>query len=259
MQNINAKLDAMNIRKPNTDAEHIAMYGWDTLIWTKKSENEDFAVIGSANLFDAREKKHEILKTNDFPLANGKVPQILGLAVKTNIRPADLKNLLPFENNSRISVNIEDTDYSDLPIAHLLQYNRVAVGSNGSIYDITSEVEQLASDPVSPSANQVWYNTTTGQLKIRKGTVNVILPSEIWDNNLVFLKPGDFTALIQPIDPPHQGTTRFQFKPGVQNMITASVEEYGAKFGAGVVDSIDSPVFYLQIMWVGDVIRAKKR
>lgn len=258
MSTIYNQMDEATKRPQNAVADDILYYGWDTIIFKKNSDNEDYAYLKKSSLFNASDKKSDILKTNDFPMEGGRLAQIIGLSVTHNIVPENEANIVPFEIASYLTLNVDDVDYSHIPLKTLLTYNRVPLGKKERVDGFVNQFESRTDDPASPSANQVWFRSDLNKLYVRKGSVNVPVDFESQTRFEVLPKGGEWTKLLKPIEPPHQGKFKMNFEP-VSNIKTASVEKYGHKFGAGIVDSIDSPVFFIQVMYVAQLIRAKTR
>jgi len=253
-------IENLNQRPADAIAEDIQIFGHDTLIFKKKSETEDYAIINGSKFFNPADKKSEILKTNDFPLENGRVAKILGLNIIHNIVPADMSQLTPFEIGSLLKVNIEDTDYSSIPLQFLLRYSRVPVGKRTMNGNIINQVQNLSSDPGVPASNEIWYNTTTKQLKYKPASSSpILIDYATTEIDKLTEKGGSYSMLPRPIDPPHIGKIRFDFVSGVPSLQTNSVEKYGHRFGAGVIDNVDSPVFFIQLQYFGVLIRTKTR
>lgn len=249
-------LDQMTNMPSNANGERILVYGHDTIVF-KAVDGENYAIIEDRPLFDKTETKNKVLKTNDFPLQAGRVAKIIGLRADHNIKFAERRDILAFEQFAQITVNIEDKDYSNIPLFDLLPYNRVDSGSYTSYQDLLNKVTQLSTDPGTPATGQLWYNTTTGLLKYNSAGGVVVIPQETAEQFNVLALDTKFKQLGRPIDPPHDGKIDLGFKSALKDKRTDDITVYGQKFGGNIVEG-NPPVMYVKISWVGELIRTAR-
>jgi|GEM_PF-4150404 len=252
------RLDEISNMPAGAIAEDVMWYGHDTIILKNISSTSPYAVLDSANLFLYGSGKHQALQTNSFPLDSGRIASIQALRVTHNIKFEDPEGLNLFEEFARLKVKIEDKDYTDIPIFDLLPYNRVNVGESSNYNELINSVQQVATDPVAPEDNEIWYNTATGLLKMFNGTSAVVIPHEFRTQYSALALNGKFKALGQPIDPPHSGKIELVFDPKIKELKTKDATKYGSKFGAGIVDAEDTRVFWIKIAWYGKLIRTTR-
>lgn len=241
----------------NSVAERVLWYGHDTIFFKGSGSNNN-AVITKQNLFDPTITKNRALRTDTFPLTSGRVIRILGLRVTHNLKFKDPNDLVLFEEFAKITLNIENKDYTDLPIFDLLPYNRVNQGAKISYKELLSQVNQVASDPGTPGTNQIWFNTTTGLLKMNTSGGVIVIPDNVVENYNVLALNQKFKQLGNTIDPPHNGQITLAFDPVIQNKETDDITKFGYKFGGSLIDSNDSPVMWIKVSYVSEIIRPVK-
>lgn len=239
-------------RQPDQNAEKIPVYGYDTLLFAKDGNN-DYAVIKRQQIFNPADKKLEHLKSNDFPLLDRPIT-ITGMSVTHNIKLSEPKRLPAFEQLAKIKVNINDVDYSDIPLATLLRYNRIPVGSETAAWDIISKVSNVATDPVSPADGQVWYNTASKELKLYvNSTVGKVVLNAVQEElNALQEKGGNYSVLADEIDLPVNGKIKLTFDPSLENLVTTSI----AKDGVDIAND-GNKYFYIIIAYFGYVVRER--
>lgn len=196
------EFDAMSQQPENAKAERVLLYGHDTIVLKQISDTDDFAVIGKELIFD-RSYKHNVLKTNSFPLESGRLAKIIGMRVSTNLKFDNAGDELAFYEYAQIKVNIEDKDYSPIPLVDLIPFN------------------------FTPANTYVG-----GEQKYKK--------------------------LAQAIIPPHDGKITLEFDPQLKNVKTDAVSTNGTKFGANIVDQTDSPVYWIKISYVAELLRSTR-
>ncbi len=241
----------------NAVAERVLWYGHDTIYFKGSGANNN-AVLTKQNLFDPTITKHRVLRTDTFPLTSGRVLKILGLRVTHNLKFENPNDLALFEEYAKITLNIENKDYTDLPVFDLLPYNRVNQGSQSSYKELLSQVNQVATDPGTPGTNQIWYNTTTGLLKMNTAGGVIVIPDNVVENYNVLALNQKFKQLGNTIDPPHNGYIEITFDPVIENKKTADISKFGDKFGGSLIDSSDSPVMWIKVSYVAELIRTVK-
>lgn len=250
---MNNELNKLTDMPADSVAEKIFYYGHDTILFPAGSGGN--AILESKPLFNATDKKSKVFKTNDFPLSSGRVARILGLRFTHNFVFAENADLIAFEEFATIKQNIEDKDYSGIPVFDLLPYNRVNSGKISSYREFINSIQQVATDPVAPADHETWYNTDTGLVKYFNGTSNVVIPQQFVEQYQVLALNGKFKSLGKPIDPPHDGQIDFTFEPGLKDAVLLNVAANGTKFGANIYDSSDSPLFWGKVSWYGELIR----
>jgi len=245
-------LDTFGKRQADQNIERIPFYGFDTLLFAQEGTN-DYAVIKRQKIFNPSDKKSDHLKTNDFPLFQ-RACTITGMSAVHNISFPNPTKLAAFENLAKIKVNINDVDYSDIPLSTLLRYNRVPVGSEAAAFDIISKVPNLAADPASPANNEIWYNTTTKQLKLYAGASvgTVILNSTVQELNSLQYKGGNYSVLQEEIKMPEGGKISLTFDPSLENLITDSINKYGSE-----IANDGKKYFYIIISYFGFIDRER--
>jgi len=236
-------------------AERTFWYGHDTILLKNISSSDKFAIIEKEEIFKRNSGKSRALQTNAFPLESGRIAQILGLRVDHNITFADDRQLAAFEQYAMIDVEVEDKSYSPIPILDLLPYNRTVTGGKTSYRELLTNIPNVATDPTTPETNDIWYNTTTGLLKVKIGSAVKVIPQTVAENFNVLALNGKYKALFSPIVPPHDGKIEFDFDPLLKGIKTADATIFGTTFGKGIVDDANTPVFYIKVSWFGEIIR----
>lgn len=248
------EFDALTSTPADAKAERVLWYGHDTVI-IKKEEGENYGILRAEQLFNNNDKKNSIFRTNVFPLTSGRVVKIIGLRVTHNIKFANNSDIVAFEEFAKIGVKVENKEYSNIPVFDLLPYNRVQGGTVSKMSDIISSVNNVDTDPVAPADNEIWYNTTSGLLKMKTATNVIVIPTETAENYNLLALNQKFKQLGQAIVPPHNGLIELEFDPSLKDAKTDNINVYGQKFGSGIVDGADSPIMWVKIAYVGELIR----
>lgn len=216
-----SNLEQVGRMKGNTPIEDLSYYKWDTLLF-KGSGVGSTAILKKQQLFTSPLKNSKLLQNEAVPLPKGKAYSIKYMRATTNIVLLDPQQHWAFEQFSRITFNIGDVNYSDIPLSHILTFNRVAWGG-------IQEIGGLA-----PTINPV-YNMATP-------------------------KDGSFVKLPSPIVFPEQERMEIFFEPGGADIETASSAVYGTKFGTGIVEpNADDAYFFIKFDFLGTELRERSR
>lgn len=248
------EFDALTSTPADAKAERVLWYGHDTVI-IRKEDGENYGILRAEALFDNTIQKRKPFRTNVFPLTSGRVVKIIGLRVTHNIKFANDSDIVAFEEFANLGVKVENKEYSDIPLFDLLPYNRVQGGAVSKMSDIISSVNNVDTDPVAPADNEIWYNTTTGLLKMKTATNVIVIPTETAENYNLLALNQKFKQLGQAIVPPHNGLIELKFDPSLVDAKTDNIDVYGQRFGNGVVDGANSPIMWVKIAYVGELIR----
>lgn len=206
-----------NIGKRNIGAvaERISNYEWDTITYTGASG----ATVTNQDLFIAPKKTSPILQSNAFPLGIGRAMKLTGLHIEHNLRFANPQTLHAFESFSRLTFNLDDVDYSPLPIGYFLSYNRAAFAFN----------EKLSTTPVD-----------TNFLAMPKGGNFTRLPRPI-----IIPETGNLRMTFVP--------------GGAFKTVAVEEANGAIKLGAGVFDQDDTALFFMKFTFIGEMIRETAR
>lgn len=214
----------------NAKAEDTFQYIWDTIILKNTSESVG-ASINRQTIFDPRNSRAKVLNNETLPLTQGRIIRLEALRITHNIKFTYPQQFHVLEEFSRINVNIEDKDYTPMPLHHFLPYNRIAFGSYGTTSYITG---------VPPTQTINYDNPLMEQ--IASG------------------KDAGFTKLYRPIEVPESGKITLEFIPGAEDLVTSVItKSNGVTFGSNIVDSANSPVQYIKFEFVGRLVRKVTR
>ena len=211
-------MTALGRKNQDADREYIPHYAWDTIVLHQTDATNKKATLQKQRLFEPGVAKKNVLKNTEFPLPEGKVFQITHMRIDHNINMDDPQTQALLENYGMLTWVIEDKKYSPMPISQFLNYNRHINGGH-------------TLDNGTPASHVDVINQLTG-------------------------KDGSFSKLPQPITLPYKGQIELEFDPGIAGAQTKEIDgALAAHFGKGVVDSQDSPVMYLKVTFLGNLLR----
>lgn len=206
------------MKQGDRKVEDLFSYKHDTIIIL--DTNSGKGVIEETALFPEL-KKHPILQNFSLPIKKGSAFVARYMRITHNIVFNDPSQKWVFEQFSYISVKIDSVSYSDIPLSHLLPYNRVRSGG----YTVDT-----AATPITVK----YYDQATA-------------------------KDGGFVKLASPITFPEQGNVELNFVPGGKGIATDTVATYGTKFGAGVVAASDPACYFVKVEILGTEVRERSR
>ncbi len=262
-QNLRTQMNQFGFPAERAAGETQPIFMHDTLFWKATAPDASPAVhtntIDQHDLFDDT-VKHTLLKTNKFPLPYTRIVRLTHVAVTHNLDFTRDDHLFAFEENSYLDINIEGKDQFRLPLEYMLNYARVPQGKRDVHTGLPDLVNSGTTDPGTPDDYTMFYNTTENQLKYYDGTAwHIVNDMEVMKEKFVPVpKYTGYVALPTYLDLPRGGQQRITFNPGGVNLTTSSITASGYKFGAGVIDSTDSPVMFIKFKFAGRLVRPVK-